>query len=329
MQSPKYYFQHFNVVLIILWIRLYWLIPEKLYLKVLFRLSMGYPLNLNNPVTFNEKIQWLKLYDRKPEYIKLVDKVAVKDFVTDRIGSEFVVPTLGVWNSPDEIDWNSLPRQFVLKTSHGSGSHGVIICKDKSSLDIPKVKAQLLNALKKDRTWEHYREWPYKNVPHRILAEQLLTNDSLKSTSLIDYKFMCFNGKVKFSFTCTDRFSKEGLKVTFYDNEWNIMPFERNHPREAIPSQRPYCYEKMIEAAEKLTIDIPFARIDFYEVDKHPYFGEITFYPGSGLEGFQPVEWDKTIGDMLDLPKVKNSDDNYHHNNHDKQMKNHSFFFYL
>lgn len=279
-----------------------WLSDER-FLRLDFKFKTGKDLDLINPKTFNEKLQWLKLYDRKPEYITMVDKIEVKEYVAERIGADFIIPTLGVWNTPEEIDWNSLPKQFVIKWNHDSGS--IVVCKDKDTFDRNAAIKKLSYGQKVNGFW-FGREWPYKGVKPKLLAEELLVESGEAAVNsedgLIDYKFMCFNGVVKCCFTCTGRFSEEGMKVTFYDNEWNIMPFERSHPRETKPMQKPSCYEQMKAAAEKLSKDLPFARIDFYEVNNHPYFGEITLYPGSGHEAFQPEEWDYTLGSWLQLP---------------------------
>lgn len=273
---------------------------DRKFLEYIWKHRMDYPLNIDYPTTFNEKLQWLKIYDRRPEYTTMVDKYAVKDYVAGIIGKEYIIPTLGVWDKVKDIDWEKLPNQFVLKCTHDSG--GIVICRDKKTLDKKATKKKLKKSLKRD----YYlagREWPYKNVPRRIIAEEYIeTGNNIEG--LIDYKFMSFNGKVKCCFTCTRRYAKEGLRVTFYDNNWNILPFERSHPKETTPCQKPYCYEQMKIAAEKLSENLPFARIDFYEIDHRPYFGEITLYPGNGYEAFQPMEWDIKLGEWIELPKV-------------------------
>ena len=277
------------------------LLSDRAYLKLKYRLSMGKKLNLKNPQSFNEKIQWLKLNDRNPEYTVMVDKYLVRQYIADKLGEEYLIPLLGVWDDPDEIDFDALPDKFVLKCNHNSGT-GMYICKDKSSMDIDKVKKELRRGLKQNY-YLHGREWPYKNVPRKIIAEQYMEDNS---GDIADYKFMCFNGNVKCSFVCSDRFSDKGLHVTFLDRDWNVMPFERHYPsvKEGLP--KPQNYEKMIEFAEILAKDIPFVRVDFYEVNGQIYFGELTFYPGSGMEEFTPEKWDCTIGSWIKLSnKVK------------------------
>ena len=274
-------------------------IKDEKYLKLKYYALLGKKLNLRKPKTFNEKLQWLKLYDRKPEYTMMVDKYAVRQYIAGTIGEEYLIPLLGVWDDPDEIDFDALPDQFVLKCNHNSGL-GMCICKDKSKLDIPKVKAELRKGLDQD----YYltgREWPYKNVPRKIIAEKFMTD--FKYNQLVDYKLMCFNGKVYCTFTCTDRHLKDGLKVTFFDNSWKKLPFERHYPSETKEIQPPVQFEQMKKLAEILAKDIPFVRVDFYEIDGKIYFGELTFFPGSGMEEFTPDEWDYKIGSWLVLPQ--------------------------
>lgn len=274
------------------------LLPDKLYLQLLFHHYCGKWINWKNPTTFNEKLQWLKIYNRRPEYTMMVDKVAVKDFVAKTIGEEYVIPTLGVWNDPDEIDFDKLPNQFVLKCNHNSG--GLCICKDKSKLNIEQVKANLRKALQYDYYWIG-REWPYKNVKRKIIAEKYMEDNS-SPEGLNDFKFMCFGGKVQCSFVCSDRYSKDGLKVTFYDKDWARMPFERHYPSSDKDVNMPHQYHKMIELAEKLSQKIPFVRTDFYEINGNLYFGELTFFPGNGFEEFRPEEWDEQLGKLIILP---------------------------
>lgn len=419
-----------------------WMSDEQ-YLKILYKTRMGKPLNLDNPQTFNEKLQWLKLYDHNPEYTTMVDKYAAKKWVADRIGGEYIIPTLGVWEHFDDIDFDKLPDQFVLKCNHDSG--GLVICRNKSKLDINSARKKINKCLKHNYYWGN-REWPYKNVSPKIIAEKYMTDESgvelkdykifnfdgepklievdynrfvehkrnlyttdwqyieaaiqyptdpnhqidrpkqfekmlelarklsegiphvrtdfyciddkiyfgeltfyhesgfgkytpeslgkemskwlklpgggyilisdfavfvlreetsAENEELKDYKFMCFNGQVKCVFTVTERFSGDGLKVTFFDLDWNPLPFERHYPKSEKPIPKPYNFEKMIELAEKLSENIPFVRVDFYESGAKIYFGELTFYPGSGFEEVTPEEWDHKLGNWLDLSTLK------------------------
>ena len=274
-------------------------IPDRLYIQLLFFRHLHKRINLEQPKAFNEKLQWLKLYDRNPEYTKMVDKYAVKQYVSEKIGSEFIIPTLGVWDNPEDINFSDLPDRFVLKWNHDSGS--IVICTDKSILDRREAVSRLKSRQKFSGFW-YAREWPYKDVVPKVIAEKYIEDSS---GYLNDYKLMCFNGKVRCSFVCTDRFSGDGLKVTFYDRSWNQMPFSRHYPVSDMPVPRPKNYDVLVHLAEKLSEGIPFVRVDFYDVNDRVYFGEMTFYPGSGLEEFDPEKWDYVLGSWLELPVNK------------------------
>ena len=258
------------------------LIPDDLYLKLMFKLEMGYPLNLKNPQTFSEKLQWLKLYNRKSEYTTMVDKYAVKDYVASLIGKEYIIPTFGVWKTPNDIDWDSLPEKFVLKTNHSGGNTGVIICKDKSTFDKQKAIDILWRSYKSD-IYESLREWPYKNVPKRIIAEKFMNEKG--SDDLVDYKFTCFNGCVGNVMVCIER-GTSNPKFYFYDREWNLLPLNvrGKNTDKNFKLPKPLCMDKMFELAGKLSEGIPFLRVDFYSIEDHPYFGELTFFPASGFD---------------------------------------------
>jgi hypothetical protein len=275
--------------------RYFELYDDEKFLKSVFKEKTGYSLDLDNPKSFNEKMQWLKLYDRNTDYIKMVDKYEAKKYIEDTIGSEYVIPNLGVYASTDEIDFEKLPEKFVLKCTHDSG--GVILCKNKELLDFGKTKSFLDNGMKTNYYW-YSREFPYKNIKPRIIAETYM----MDAENTIDYKFMCFHGKVRMIFTCSERHSKDGLKVTFFDTEWNKLPFERHYPSSKKEIARPQNLQLMIELAEELSKEIPFVRVDFYEVNGKVYFGELTFYPGSGWEEFTPLEWDYKLGEWLEVP---------------------------
>lgn len=272
-------------------------ISDEKYLKKYYKLRMGKELNLDNPQTFNEKIQWLKLYDRKDIYTTMVDKYEAKKYVSEIIGEQYIIPTLGVWDRFKDIDFDILPDRFVLKCTHDSG--GLIIVRDKNQLDIRAAERKINKCLKRNYYY-HGREWPYKNVKPRIIAEAYIGNPS-EGRDLNDYKLMCFNGKVKCSFVCSERSSDEGLKVTFFDNNWNILPFERHYPKSTRPIAQPENFNEMVLLAEKLSLDIPFVRVDFYDIDGKIYFGEMTFFPGCGFEEFTPEEWDYKLGEWIDL----------------------------
>ena len=276
------------------------ILSDDVYLRLTYFIRFGKKLNLNDPITFNEKMQWLKLYNHNKDYVKMVDKITVKKYVSKIINKDIVVPTFGIYDSFEEIDFNRLPQQFVLKCNHDSGS--VVICKDKATFNKDKARKILMRGLKTN-SFMWGREWPYKNVKRKILAEELLVDKSGKDVK--DYKIMCFNGKVRCSFVCSERFSNEGLKVTFFDQNWNVMPFERHYPKSSLPIEKPNNYKQMVEIAEILSKGIPFVRVDFYEVNNKIYFGEMTFFPGSGWEEFNPVKWDRILGNWITLPSKK------------------------
>lgn len=277
------------------------LMSDKLYLKLSYRGIMGKKLNLKNPNSFNEKLQWLKLYDRKQEYSLMVDKYTVRDYIKKKIGEEYLIPLLGVYDNFDEINFDELPNQFVLKPNHTSGN--VYICRDKSKINYNELKREVSLWLKREYYWVH-REWPYKNVRPKIICEKYMVEES--SEDLRDYKFMCFNGKVKCTFVCLNRKSSTGLNINIYDREWNLMPFERpTHPNSDEKVNIPRNYKKMIEFAEILSKDMPFLRVDFYEINGLIYFGELTFYPGSGFEKFTPESYDVILGGWINLPVTK------------------------
>ncbi|WP_209510531.1 ATP-grasp fold amidoligase family protein [Sedimentibacter acidaminivorans] len=277
------------------------MLPDILYLELMFYHRIKSKLNLKNPRSFNEKLQWLKLYDRNPVYTNLVDKYEVRKYISKTIGEEYLIPLIGVWDKFDAIDFSKLPNHFVLKCTHDSG--GIIICKDKSKLDIEAAKKKINKSLKRNYYYLG-REWPYKNVKPRIICEKYMVDES--GIELKDYKFMCFNGKVRCSFVCLNRNSQSGLNVDFYDMDWNPMSFERHYPSSGTTIPRPINFDKMIDFAEKLSKNIPFVRVDFYETNGHLYFGELTFHPGSGFEEFTPELYDYLLGSWIKLPsKVK------------------------
>lgn len=269
------------------------------YLSMLYRIKMGKPLNLAAPQTYNEKIQWLKIYDRRPEYTMMVDKYAVKDYVEGIIGKDHIIPTLGVWDNFDDIDFGKLPNQFVLKCTHDSG--GLVIVKDKSKLDIAATRAKINRCLKHNYYWG-LREWPYKDMKPRIIAEQYMVDES--GTELKDYKFFCFDGKPKAMFIATDRSNpNEETKFDFFDMDFNHLPFTNGHPNANREIKKPEGFEEMKEIAAKLSQGIPHVRVDLYNINGSIYFGELTFSHWSGLVPFVPEEWDYTFGSWIKLPK--------------------------
>lgn len=266
------------------------------FLKMRFKVIFGYDLDLENPKGYNEKLQWLKLYDRKPLYTTLVDKYEVKKYIADLIGEEYVIKTLGIYDKFDDIDFEKLPNQFVMKCTHDSG--GIVICKDKTKLDIKKAKKKIEKSLKTNYYYRG-REWPYKNVKPRIIIEEYLSDGSGKSIN--DYKFFCFDGEVKALFISSDR--EEVLKADFYDADFNLLPFTIEHPNSGKIMEKPKNYEKMKELAETISKGFTHVRVDFYNINGKIYFGEITFFYASGFKKFDPPSWDRTFGDWIVLPK--------------------------
>ena len=274
------------------------IIPDKIYLKIVFFIKMKKKLNLKNPKTFNEKIQWLKLNNRKDIYSIMVDKYEVKKYVSDIIGEKSIIPNLGVYNSFEEINFNKLPKKFVIKCTHDSC--GLIIVKDKNKLNIDDAKAKV-NACLKNNYYYSGREWPYKNVIPRIIIEPYL--EDKETRELRDYKFFVFSGKVKVMFVASNRQGKGETYFDFFDNNFNHLDIVNGHQQNPITPMKPKNFNKMIELAEILSRDLPQIRVDFYEVNGKIYFGELTFYHWSGFVPFYPEKWDKILGDYIKLKK--------------------------
>lgn len=279
---------------------------DERYLKRKFKACMGYELDLENPKTFNEKLQWLKLYDRNPEYTMLVDKYLVRDYIREKLGEEYLIPLIGAWDSPDEIDFDALPDQFVLKCNHNSGV-GMYICKDKSQMDVEKVKSELRRGLAQD----YYltgREWPYKNVPRKIICEKFMS-DKPGAPCFTDYKFFCFDGKVDCVMVCLDRFVSE-TKFYFFDEKWELKRLNvrgKNAPADfTIP--KPACMDEMFKIAAELSKGMPFVRVDLYQSNDQIYFGEMTFFPDSGFDALILKETDEYWGKTLQLPGLKENE---------------------
>ncbi len=267
----------------------------KYCLKHLFKLYTGKRLNLNNPQTFNEKLQWLKLYYHNPLMTKCADKVTVRDYIAEKIGEQYLVPCLGIYDNPNDIDFDKLPSKFVLKVNWGSGQN--IIVRDKSKLDIESTKKML--AAWMCPTSNHYFnffEWPYKNITPKIIIEQFMDFGE----DLMDYKIMCYNGIPKNLFVCSER--NTNLKVTFFDLNWKRLPFIRKYPASEKKISKPALLNKMLEFSEILAKPFPFVRVDFFYYNNQLYIGEMTFFPGAGHEVFDPYKWDKKLGDLLVLP---------------------------
>lgn len=278
---------------------LYDKLSDREFLERCFPACLGYNLNLESPQTFNEKIQWLKLYDRKDEYSLFVDKCEAKKIVEKKIGSKYIIPTIGVWDDPDDIDFDAMPSQFVLKCNHNSGV-GMCICKDKNLINKRKVKANLRKGLRQDY-YITAREWPYKNVKRKVLAEQYMVDES--GLELKDYKIFCFNGEPKYIQVDFGRFTKHERNL--YDVAWKYMGFASLYPtNENHEIPKPICLGEMLEIARTLSKGTPFMRVDLYVIGKDIYFGEMTLHHGSGFEPFSPFEWDKKLGDLINLEGI-------------------------
>ena len=273
--------------------RIYNWMPDKMYLKYIYRLMTGKKLRLDPPVTFNEKIQWLKLYDRKEIYSSLVDKYEVRQYIAQRIGEKYLVPLLGVWDSQEDVDFNSLPQQFVLKPTHTSGN--VLICRDKDTLDQDATRQQMREWLKRDYFWGQ-REWPYKNTTPRIIAEKMIDE------KIVDYKFYCFNGEPKLLYLSRGLEDHATAEISFFDLELKKLPFGRSDYRPYdVDPEKPDNFAEMLSIARELAKDFKFMRVDLYSVGGNTYFSELTFHPCSGYMPFEPQEYDEILGGMLNL----------------------------
>lgn len=274
-------------------------VPDNLFLRGIYLYHMKHWLNLSNPRRYTEKLQWLKLYNRDPLYTKLVDKAAMKDWVTEKLGPGYVIPIVGLYDSWDEIKFNELPDQFVIKCTHNCG---VEICQDKATFDFTQGRRNIEASLYS----EYYmtsREWPYKDVPHRILIEEFMNDES--GQGLVDYKFFCFDGEVKFMFIATDRNSSEETKFDFYDTEFNHLPIVNGHPNSTKKIEKPKNFDEMLSIARKLSKGFPHVRVDLFSANGHIYVGEMTFFHFSGIVPFEPESWDYKIGSWLKLPEKK------------------------
>ena len=285
-----------HAVLVLLPDRFWNQLDDKTFLRIKYQSRTRKKLNLNNPTRFNEKLQWIKLYDRNPEYTVMVDKYAVREYIAQAVGQQYLIPLIGVWDNPDEIDFDALPNQFVLKCNHNSGL-GMCICKDKSKLDIEDTKNKLRQGLAQD-FFIITREWPYKNVKRRIIAEQYMDDGS---GELRDYKVLCFNGEPKLIQYHQGRFTYH--TQDFYDTQWNRLPITQGSPMSENILEKPVFLEEMLELSRKLAKDIPHVRVDWYYVGGQLYFGELTFFDASGYDDFEPDEWNEILGSWITLPK--------------------------
>ena len=273
------------------------ILSDRFYIHSYFYCKTGYKLHLESPKTFNEKLQWLKFYDRRAEYTRMVDKIEVKGYVTEIIGYEYVIPTLAVYDSVEDINYDDLPNQFVLKCTHDSG--GVVICKDKKTFD----KESAARKLKRGETHNYYKyslEYPYKDVVPRIIAEEFVSNNG---SDVCDYKVHCFNGEPKLVLVCKDRFADDGLTEDFFTESWEHLPLRRpGHPNSVTSITKPDQLDEMLSLAKKLSDGIPFVRVDFYVSEGKLLFGELTFFPASGFAPFVPATYDSLFGSWLQLP---------------------------
>lgn len=272
------------------------LIPDKIYIAHKYKSQMGKKLNLKNPVTYNEKLNWLKIYDRKDIYTVMADKYAVRDIIREKLGEEYLIPLLGVWERVEDIDFSELPDQFVLKCTHDSES--AIICKDKSQFDERAARKKLSDAMK-ENFYYYSREWVYKNIKPRIIAEKYM-EDGVDG-ELRDYKFFCFDGVPKALFVATDR-GKGETKFDYFDVEFNHLDLIQHYPNAIQPIKKPVNFNKMLAFSEILAQGIPHVRVDFYEADSKLYFGELTFYHFGGYMPFEPESWDTVFGNWLNIP---------------------------
>lgn len=277
-------------------------IPDETYLRWIYYLKTGNRLNVSNPQRYNEKLIWLKLYYRDPMWTIMVDKYGVKQLVSERVGSEYVVPVLGRWNRAEEIEWDKLPNRFVLKTNHDSGNNGVFIIKDKSKIGREKLVRKINASLLRD-TSVSGREWPYRDLKRCVFAEQYLEDTT---GELRDYKFFCFDGEVKYLFIATERQSGGEVKFDYFDADFNHLDLVQKHPMSGKNIEKPAMFGQMKEIAAKLSKGLQEVRIDLYEVDGRIYFGEYTFFHHDAVVPFHPDKWDFIWGEHIHLPEANN-----------------------
>lgn len=274
------------------------ILPDAVFLMILYKKRVGKRLHLLKPRTFTEKQQWLKLHDRNPMYTMMVDKYEARNYVGKLIGDQYLVPLLGVWNRPEEIDFRALPSQFVLKCNHNSE---VFICLDKSKADVESMRENLNRQLQVDY-YKGKREWPYKNVKRKIICEQFMQNEN--GENVVDYKVFCFDGEPRFIMVNSKRFSEEGVHVDMYDLDWNWMNMQDGHyPMAGDIFEKPKCFVELLKLSEILSNGISFVRVDFNYWNHKLFFGELTFFHSAGFDKFQPDPWDEILGNWLKLPR--------------------------
>lgn len=272
------------------------LLPDKMYIKLLFNAHMGYKLNLEKPKSYNEKLQWLKLYDRKEIYTNLVDKYEVKEIIGNKIGREYIIPTIGVWDKVEEIDFDILPDKFVLKCTHDSG--GIIVCKNKNEFDVDEAKRKLKKSLKGSYFYSG-REWPYLNIKPRIIAEEYIGDIERVPE---DYKFYTFNGEIDSVMICKDR-DKGYPNFFFYDMEWKRLAYQNVEPETDKPIEKPENFDRMIDIVNNLSKDFVQIRVDLYNINGKIYFGELTFFNQSGFDTDITYDTDVYWGSKFELPE--------------------------
>ena len=273
-------------------------LSDELFLKRYYRLVMGKRLNLEAPKGFNEKLQWLKLYDRKSVYTTMVDKIDSKHYVAERIGNKYVIPTIaGPWKSFDDIKFDDLPERFVLKSNHDSG--GVMLCRDKAKFDKEKARTFFDRRLRNNYFWS-CREWPYKNVTPCIFAEELMMDGNREHLPV--YKVMCFGGEPRVIQTIQND-KQPNESIDYFNTDWQLLPFRQNYPNSETPLGRPECLEEMLKLSRRLSEGHPFLRVDWYVINEKVYFSEFTFYSDAGFAAFHPDKWDLIMGSWVSLPQ--------------------------
>lgn len=278
--------------------RLLKFLPDRVFLRLVYRGLMSKKLDLNNPTTYNEKLQWLKLNDFHDFYTDIVDKYEVRKFVESKIGDKYLTKLFGVWSNFDEIDISKLPNSFVLKCTHDSG--GVLVCKDKGSINLIDARKKFNKAIKKN-FFDIGRELPYKKITPRIICEELLTNND--GSEIMDFKFFCFHGVPKFMYIASDR--SFDTKFDFFDLSFKKFDLKQYYPNSNKPFKKPDNFDEMIDIARKLSVGFPHVRIDLYNVNNKIYFGEITFYHLSGFKRFKPDNFDYAFGEYINLDRIK------------------------